>query len=79
MTQLARQEYAAALRGRYGIASKKQKGETLDGIYPDLGLWVGRDVGRRGFAYGSSLHQSALSLACRKRPFLSNWISVLPL
>ena len=30
MTQLARQEYAAALRGRYGIASKRQKGEIQD-------------------------------------------------
>lgn len=30
MTQLARQEYAAALRGRYGIATKKEKSGILD-------------------------------------------------
>ncbi len=32
MTQLAWQEYAAALRGRYGIASKKQKGAMGSGL-----------------------------------------------
>ncbi|MCH7914657.1 MAG: hypothetical protein IH856_16760 [Deltaproteobacteria bacterium] len=30
MTQLAGQKYAAALRGRYGIATKKEKSGILD-------------------------------------------------
>lgn len=30
MTRLARQKYAAALRERYGIADKKEKGRILD-------------------------------------------------